>query len=150
MVGFGDKLMREEWPEWRPYYLDYEGLKTKIDELAALKDDPSIPPVVCTAKEHIFQGMLDSEIEKARGSPFQCMHGQVMLPRWECSSMTVCMSSQVLAFYKDKLADVRKRLPALQAERSGAHASSHAGHLDQLTDKLRDLACAERAPFHGS
>ena len=68
MVGFGHKLQEEEWPEWRGEYLDYEGLKKKIDELTAVKNDPNVPPVVVTAKEHMFQGQLDSEIEKARQS----------------------------------------------------------------------------------
>lgn len=65
MVGFGNKLLTEEVPEWHQYYIDYEGLKQKIDDLTAVSNDPNVPNVVATAKEHMFQGQLDSEIEKA-------------------------------------------------------------------------------------
>ena len=64
MVKFGDKLREEEHPEWREGYIDYEGLKTSIDDLAQLKDDRTASPTVLTAKQHIFQGFLDREIEK--------------------------------------------------------------------------------------
>ena len=69
MVNFGDKLREEEHPEWREDYIDYEGLKTSINELAGLKGDGTAPPAVLLAKQHIFQGFLDREIEKVSSPP---------------------------------------------------------------------------------
>ena len=63
-MKFGDKLREEEHPEWREGYIDYEGLKGSISELAELKEDRTASPTVLTAKQHIFQGFLDRE-----GSP---------------------------------------------------------------------------------
>lgn len=62
-MRFGAKLREEARPEWRPQYIDYDLLKSKIGELVALSGDPKAEEVFKT-KRHVFQGILDEHLEK--------------------------------------------------------------------------------------
>lgn len=152
MVKFGDKLREEERPEWREGYIDYEGLKTSINELAELKDDSTAPPSVLQAKQHIFQGFLDREIEKVGNSTIwgpcirpSCRARSAVCPRlphlsMACMQRVNCATAsnlQVLAFYKGKLADVQSRAAAVAAHDGGTDSGALA---DEQSDTLRDLA----------
>lgn len=65
-MRFGVKLRDQARPEWRSQYIDYELLKTKINELVDLSKDPKAADIF-SSKRHVFQGILDEHLEKVRG-----------------------------------------------------------------------------------
>lgn len=63
MVQFQNNLENARLPEWAPQYVNYSLLKLKLKDIIAVKDNPELDQV-CQARKFIFQGTLDSEIEK--------------------------------------------------------------------------------------
>eukprot|EP00191_Tetraselmis_sp_GSL018_P010299 CAMPEP_0177603610 /NCGR_PEP_ID=MMETSP0419_2-20121207/15613_1 /TAXON_ID=582737 /ORGANISM="Tetraselmis sp., Strain GSL018" /LENGTH=815 /DNA_ID=CAMNT_0019097411 /DNA_START=392 /DNA_END=2840 /DNA_ORIENTATION=+ len=63
-MKFGKNLHEEAREEWKDKYIDYMALKKKLWEVRDEVDNPHGNPLVLEAKRAIFQGYLDSEIEK--------------------------------------------------------------------------------------
>lgn len=63
MVQFQNNLENARLPEWAPQYVNYSLLKLKLKDIIAVKDNAELEQV-CQARKFIFQGTLDSEIEK--------------------------------------------------------------------------------------
>lgn len=63
-MKFGKDMEVSVREEWREKYIDYMSLKTKLYEVRDEADNPHENPAVLEAKRAIFQGYLDSEIEK--------------------------------------------------------------------------------------
>ena len=60
---FAAKLRREARPEWSRNYVNFELLCGKCTELVELQSASADGPVF-QAKRHIFQGLLDAQIEE--------------------------------------------------------------------------------------
>mmetsp|Transcript_36285 Transcript_36285/g.91638 ORF Transcript_36285/g.91638 Transcript_36285/m.91638 type:complete len:802 (+) Transcript_36285:270-2675(+) len=63
-MKFGKELLDEAREEWRDKYINYIALKKKLSEVRDEVENPHANPGVLEAKRAIFQGCLDSEIEK--------------------------------------------------------------------------------------
>jgi SPX domain protein involved in polyphosphate accumulation len=63
-MKFGKELLDEAREEWREKYINYVALKKKLWEVRDEVENPHANPGVLEAKRAIFQGCLDSEIEK--------------------------------------------------------------------------------------
>ncbi|KAL3144746.1 hypothetical protein ABBQ38_001867 [Trebouxia sp. C0009 RCD-2024] len=63
MVQFQNNLENSRLPEWAPEYVNYSLLKLKLKDIIAVKDNKELEQVF-QARKFIFQGTLDTEIEK--------------------------------------------------------------------------------------
>ena len=156
MTGFTQLLEAEARPEWRDKYLNFVRLKDKVKEAKRAEDEAAAHPKlahVADARKVLFQGALDSEVQKVgrRGGAGGAPNAALVLGRGPAAGVgapaltpwPVPPPPQVLAFYRAKEQELCGEADAVLVE--GHAALEHAQAQAEGGDAPAPAPSAERA-----
>ena len=153
MTGFTQLLEAEARPAWRDKYLSFVRLKDKVKEAKRAEDEAAAHPKlahVADARKVLFQGALDSEVQKVgrRGGAGGVPNAALVLGRGPAAgvrahSLACATPPQVLAFYRAKEQELCGEADAVLVE--GHAALEHAQAQAEGGDAPAPAPSAERA-----